>query len=110
MYKPQPIVKAASGQSSSTGSATFPNTPPSEQPKTRSDSWYEAMAQAWSEVIDKQAQQIVGLSAELTSGVDNPGTAVQLQAQAQKMAFMSTAASTSINTVGNALEVLSKKQ
>jgi hypothetical protein len=110
MYKPQPILQAASNQGASTGAPGFPSTPPLDQPRTRSDSWYEAMAQAWSEVMDKQAQQIVSLSDELTSGVDNPGTAVQLQAQAQKMAFMATAASTSVNTVGNALEVLSKKQ
>jgi hypothetical protein len=92
------------------GGAPFPTTPTAQQPRGRSDSWFEAMAQAWAEVMDKQAEQVVALSDELTSGRDDPGTAIQLQAQAQKMAYLATASSTSINSVGNALEVLAKKQ
>jgi hypothetical protein len=88
----------------------FPSTPVSPQPGTRSDSWFEAMAHAWAKVMDKQANEVVTLSDELSSGKDDPSTAVQLQAQAQKMAFLSTGASTSINTLGNALELLAKKQ
>lgn len=92
------------------GGAPFPTTPSMQQPRGRSDSWFEATAQAWAEVMDKQAEQVVALSDELTSGNDDPGTAIQLQAQAQKMAYLATASSTSINSVGNALETLAKKQ
>jgi hypothetical protein len=111
MYKPEPMRQQQMNEGSAAGGATpFPTTPVVKQPKERSDSWFEAMAQAWAEVMDRQAEQVVALSAELTAGRDDPSTAIQLQAQAQKMSFLATGASTSINSVGNALEVLAKKQ
>jgi hypothetical protein len=111
MHPRQPRRFAAAGNGSAAGSAAgFPGTTPGPQPSSRSDSWFEAMAQAWGTVMDKQAQQVVDLSAEMSGGNNDPGTAIQLQAQAQKMAFLATAASTSVNTAGNAIEVLSKKQ
>jgi hypothetical protein len=111
MYKPMsnPMM-AATPDGAQQGGGAFPTTPVAQQPRGRSDSWFEAMAQAWAEVMDKQAEQVVALSDELTNGRDDPGTAIQLQAQAQKMAYLATASSTSINSVGNALEVLAKKQ
>lgn len=110
MYKPTPVLMAAQPDGAQPGAAPFPATPVSPQPRARSDSWFEAMAQAWAEVMDKQAAEVVALSDELSAGRDDPGTAIQLQAQAQKMAYLATASSTSINSVGNALEVLAKKQ
>ena len=110
MFKRQHRKMAAANNGSATGTAGFPAAVPGPQPGNRSDSWFEAMAQAWGTVMDKQAEQIVSLSNEMTSGNDNPGAAIQLQAQAQKLAFLATAASTSVNTAGNAIEVLSKKQ
>jgi hypothetical protein len=107
MYKPMSNAMPEGAQQSGTA---FPATPASQPSRGRSDSWFEAMAQAWAEVMDKQAEQVVALSDELTNGNDDPGTAIQLQAQAQKMAYLATASSTSINSVGNALEVLAKKQ
>jgi hypothetical protein len=93
------------------GAGAFPTPPVAQQPRQRSDSWFEAMAQAWADVMDKQAEQVVALSDEMSgAGRDDPSTAIQLQAQAQKMSFLATASSTSINSVGNALEVLVKKQ
>lgn len=111
MYRPMTTTMAATpdGAQGSAGGA-FPTTPVAQQPRQRSDSWFEAMAQAWADVMDKQAEVVVKLSDEMSSGRDDPGTATQLQAQAQKMAFLATASSTSINSVGNALEVLAKKQ
>jgi hypothetical protein len=110
MYKHSPRKMAAANNGSASGSAGFPATAPGPQPQSRSDSWFEAMAQAWGSVMDRQAEQVVTLSNEMSSGTDNPGTAIQLQAQAQKLAFLATAASTAVNTAGNAIEVLSKKQ
>jgi hypothetical protein len=112
MFKHSPRKMAAANNGSASGSAStgFPVATPGPQPGNRSDSWFEAMAQAWGAVMDKQADQIVTLSNEMSAGNDNPGTAIQLQAQAQKLAFLATAASTSVNTAGNAIEVLSKKQ
>jgi hypothetical protein len=110
MFKPQRRKQAAPNGGGSAGGPGFPPITPGPQPGNRADSWFEAMAQAWGTVMDRQAEQIVTLSAEMTNGNDNPGTAIQLQAQAQKLAFLATAASTSVNTAGNAIEVLSKKQ
>jgi hypothetical protein len=110
MYKFQHTKLAAANDMPQSGGGAFPSTPVAAQPEHRSNSWFEAMAQAWGEVIDKQAAQVVALSDEMSAGRDDPGTATQLQAQAQKMAFLSTAASTSINSAGNALELLAKKQ
>ena len=112
MYKRQWIKQANLNAGASYGNSTaqFPGTPVANQSPQRSDSWFESMAQAWATVMDKQAEQVVSLSNEMSSGRDDPGTAIQLQAQAQKMGFLSTASSTSINTVGNALETLAKKQ
>jgi hypothetical protein len=89
---------------------SFPTTPVAQQPRGRSDSWFEAMAQAWADVMDEQAQTVVRLSDEFSANRNDPGSAIQLQAQAQKLSFLATASSTSINSVGNALEVLAKKQ
>jgi hypothetical protein len=110
MYKPMHKLMAASPDGAPQGGAPFPSTPVAQQSRNRSDSWFEAMAQAWADVMDKQAEQVVTLSDEMSNGRDDPGTAIQLQAQAQKMSFLATASSTSINSVGNALEVLAKKQ
>jgi hypothetical protein len=110
MYKPHHPKRGIARDIPESGGGPFPSTPVAAQPEDRSNSWFEAMAQAWGEVMDKQAAQVVSLSDELTAGRDDPGTATQLQAQAQKMAYLSTAASTSINSAGNALELLAKKQ
>jgi cytochrome P450 len=110
MYKQAFSLQAQMNDGGTSAPSNFPSTPVSQQPRSRSDSWFEAMAQAWAKVMDKQAEEVVSLSSELSNGQDDPSTAVQLQAQAQKMAFLSTGASTSINTLGNALEVLAKKQ
>jgi hypothetical protein len=110
MYKRQWVKQANLSSGAGAGATQFPGTPVASQPPERSDSWFESMAQAWATVMDKQAEQVVNLSNEMSSGRDDPGTAVQLQAQAQKMGFLSTASSTSVNTVGNALEILAKKQ
>jgi hypothetical protein len=111
MYRPSPspMMFTPDGTQGGAGGG-FPTTPVAQQPRARSDSWFEAMAQAWADVMDKQAGVVVSLSDEMSSGRDDPGTALQLQSQAQKMAFLSTASSTSINSVGNALEMLAKKQ
>jgi molybdopterin-biosynthesis enzyme MoeA-like protein len=74
-------------------------------------SWYEAMAQAWGAALDQQASVIQTLSDEVNkSGQDQPSVMVQLTAQAQKMGFLANSASTSNNSVGEALQTLGKKQ
>ena len=79
--------------------------------KTGGTSWYEAMAQAWGAALDQQASVIQTLSDEVNkTGQDQPSVMVQLTAQAQKMGFLANSASTSNNSVGEALQTLGKKQ
>lgn len=83
------------------------------QPASSQDvsSWYEAMARAWGETLDRQAQVISDLSNEIGSGgLDQPSSVVQLTAESLKMQFMSNNANTANNSVGQALETLGKRQ
>ena len=75
------------------------------------NSWYLAMTQAWGETLDKQAAKLEMLSDQISNqGEDSPAVMVQLTAESQRMGFMSSNASTSNNSVAQALETLAKKQ
>ena len=74
-------------------------------------SWYEAMARAWGNSLDDQATTIRDLSNQVSEGgQDQPSSMIELTAQSLKMQFMSNNASTSTNSVGQALEALARKQ
>ncbi|MFK8014891.1 MAG: hypothetical protein AB8G17_05590 [Gammaproteobacteria bacterium] len=74
-------------------------------------SWYEAMARAWGETLDAQAEVISDLSDSIgNNGGDNPSTIVQLTAESLRMQFLSNNAATANNSVGQALESLGRKQ
>ncbi|MAM87961.1 hypothetical protein [Allohahella sp. A8] len=73
-------------------------------------SWYEAMAKAWGQTLDGQANRITELSDKVgTAGHDNPQTITMLTAASMKMQFLSSNASTSTTSVGQALETLARK-
>ncbi len=74
-------------------------------------SWYEAMARAWGETLDNQAQVISELSDTIgNAGGDQPSSIVQLTAESLRMQFLSNNAATANNSVGQALEALGRKQ
>ncbi|MEO1574932.1 MAG: hypothetical protein AAFU65_08225 [Pseudomonadota bacterium] len=74
-------------------------------------SWYEAMARAWGQTLDAQAEVISSLSDNIgNTGGDNPSTIVQLTAESLRMQFLSNNAATANNSVGQALESLGRKQ
>jgi hypothetical protein len=73
-------------------------------------SWYEAMAQAWGQVMDGQAAKVTSASDAISSGNDSPSAMVTLTAEAQKMAFMAQNASSSVNAIAEALETLATKK
>lgn len=74
-------------------------------------SWYEAMARAWGQTLDRQAQVITDLSNTIgKSGDDQPSTIVQLTAESLRMQFLANNAATANNSVGQALEALGRKQ
>ncbi len=93
--------------SAETGSATATMGPDSRDVK----SWYEAMARAWGQTLDAQAEVISSLSDTIgNSGGDQPSTIVQLTAESLRMQFLSNNAATANNSVGQALESLGRKQ
>lgn len=74
-------------------------------------SWYEAMAQAWGQSLNNQAQVITQLSNEIgNSGSDQPAQITQLTAESMRFSFMATNASTATTSVGDGLESLGRKQ
>jgi hypothetical protein len=75
------------------------------------ESWYEAMAQAWGQALNNQAQVITQLSNEVgTGGNDQPAQITQLTAESMRFSFMATNASTATTSVGDGLESLGRKQ
>ncbi|ASR42920.1 MULTISPECIES: hypothetical protein [unclassified Luteimonas] len=75
-----------------------------------SSSWYEAMSRAWGQTLDAQATRITNLSDVIGQGGDQPSNVVALTAESLRMQFLSNNASTSQNSVGQALETLGRKQ
>lgn len=74
-------------------------------------SWYEAMAQAWGQALNNQAQVITQLSGEIgNGGSDQPAQITQLTAESMRFSFMATNASTATTSVGDGLESLGRKQ
>lgn len=74
-------------------------------------SWYEAMAQAWGQALNNQAQVITQLSSEIgNGGSDQPAQITQLTAESMRFSFMATNASTATTSVGEGLESLGRKQ
>ena len=79
--------------------------------KKGSGSWYEAMASAWGEALDKQANKIVDLGTHLhETGEDMPSRVHELTAESLRMGFLSNSSHTSLTSVASALETMARKQ
>ena len=75
-----------------------------------SGSWFEAMAQAWGQALDKQADVIQQKSDAISGGNDTPSSITALTSESLKMSFLSNSSHTSISTVGQALDTMARKQ
>jgi hypothetical protein len=74
-------------------------------------SWYVAMAKAWGQALNNQAQVITQLSDQLNvGGNDSPAQITQLTAESMRFSFLATSASTATNSVGTALDTIARKQ
>lgn len=73
-------------------------------------SWYSELASAWGAALDRQADKTAALAQQLADGNDEPAAALQVSAAAHQLAFISTAAATASNSIGQALESLGRKQ
>jgi len=78
--------------------------------KTGGGSWFEAMADAWGQALDKQASDIEAKSAGMGAGGDKPADVTELTAMSLKMSFLASSSHTAISTVGSALETMARKQ
>lgn len=69
-------------------------------------SWFEAIANALGNALNKQADKIKALSSTITdaNASDKPKTMTDLNAASQKMAFMTQSATEVIQTIGKALK------
>jgi hypothetical protein len=75
------------------------------------NSWFEAMADAWGQALDRQAQRIETMSTEIgDEGVETPSAITKLTAETLKMSFLSNSSHTAISSMGTSLETMARKQ
>jgi hypothetical protein len=73
--------------------------------------WFEAMATAWGEALDAQADRIVKKSDQMNNdGGDKPADVTELTAMSLQMSFLASSSHTAISSVGAALETMARKQ
>lgn len=77
--------------------------------KSTPGSWFEALAQAWGNALDKQADAIQAQSGKISGGDDTPATVTELTAQSLKMGFLSNSAHSSISGVSEGLNTMARK-
>jgi hypothetical protein len=72
--------------------------------------WFEALADSWGQTLDKQATRIEAMGNEVgNGGSDNPSQITKLTAESMRMSFMANSSSSSIDSVGKALETMARK-
>ncbi len=78
--------------------------------KNKSGTWYQAMAEAWGETLDRQANTLEDLSTQIgEGGQDNPSTLTLMSAEALKMGFLSQSSHTTLSSTGEALKTMAQK-
>lgn len=75
-----------------------------------SGSWFEALSEAWGNTLDQEAGRISQMSDAIgPGGNDDPSAITQLTAESLRMSFMSQSSSSSVDSVGKALETMARK-
>ncbi|MBQ1762322.1 MAG: hypothetical protein IIZ92_05410 [Aquincola sp.] len=77
--------------------------------KSREGSWYEAMATAWGQTLDRKAADLESISGRIIEGDDKPATVTMLSTQAMQMGFLSTSSHSTITSAGEALKTMAQK-
>lgn len=72
-------------------------------------SWFEALANAWGNTLDNQANKIETQADQLRQGNDNPSQITELTAESLRMGFLANSSSTSLDSIGKALETMARK-
>ena len=74
-------------------------------------SWYEAMAKAWGQALNNQAQVITQLSDQVSNaGSDQPSQITQLTAESMRFSYLASNDSTVTTSVGEGVSTLGRKQ
>lgn len=74
------------------------------------ENWFEAMADAWGDALNDQADRIVQQSERVADGLNSPSEITALTAESLRMSFISNSSHTALTSVGTALETLARKQ
>jgi len=91
--------------------ATAPMTQTSSSGRSNHSSWFDAMSDAWGKALDAKADEIETASDQMGNGGDNtPSQITKMTTLAQEMSFESDSAHTSLESVGQALDTLGRKQ
>ena len=78
--------------------------------RPRGSNWFEAFANAWGDALDGQATKIEAQAGKITvDGSDRPSEITKLTAESMRMSFMANSSSSSIDSVGKALETMARK-
>jgi len=72
--------------------------------------WFEAMADAWGDALDEQADRIVQQSEKVANGFNSPAEITTLTAESLRMSFISNSSHTALTSVGTSLDTLARKQ
>jgi hypothetical protein len=76
----------------------------------KATSWYQAMAEAWGQTLDKQAGTLESIAEQIsTEGDDRPSTLTLMSAESLKFGYLSNASHTSLTSVGEALKTTAQK-
>lgn len=88
---------------------TLATTPLTGNHKPKGGSWFESMAEAWGQTLDKQAGNIEDLSDQVSAGDDKPATITELSSESLRMSFLSNSSHTAISSAGEALKTMAQK-
>jgi len=72
--------------------------------------WYEAMAQAWGEALNKQASSLIDKADQIANGEQSPEAITLLTAESLRMQFLSNSSHTALTSMGAAMETMARKQ
>ena len=74
-----------------------------------SGSWFEAVASAWGQTLDSEAQKIETMSDGIGNGNEQPSQIAELSAESMRMNFMSNSENTSVSSIGESLQTMARK-
>ena len=77
---------------------------------TSSGSWFQALATAWGTTLDSEAQKLETMSNAMGTGNEDPSQIAQLTAESMKMSFLSQSENTSLDSAGDSLQTMARKE